>query len=397
MRRAAIAVCIGLFGLIAACDAGETINTRPDGDSGRSDASRPNDVSTTMDVANPNDGGNPVDVSTPTDAAAGDVIARGALRPEICGNGYDDDDNGMIDDGCNCAVGTARACWLGPPAMRGVGACHDGVQNCNSDGTSATWGACNNDQMPGREVLSNGSDDDCDGTVDEPDGICLARSNSETGIDCGNGLDDDCDTRIDCDDPGCAGEARCPGGCATRETVCWGGIDDDCDTRIDCNDTDCATDPSCQTGPCPAGQTPTYRQRNLGSYGGGSSIAAGDGLPRMPMTCETGNCGQGEVAVVLIGQSRICVPPPPSCPMGQSPTYIASGRWRCDPPCTYIVHYGGLFGGRSVCAGRPMISCGSGTVPTFVEETETWECRPTCNNGLYDQITLSGSLVCVPC
>src|SRR5688500_704164 len=168
-----------------------------------------------------------------TDAGSGGMdagaISRGAIRDEICGNEFDDDDNGMIDDGCDCAVGTTRGCWLGPPDARAVGSCHDGVQTCDSDGASSSWGFCDGAQMPDREILFNGRDDDCDGTIDEPDGVCQSTDNVETGDDCGNGIDDDCDTQADCDDPDCEGEARCPGGCETSETLCWGEVDDDCD------------------------------------------------------------------------------------------------------------------------------------------------------------------------
>ncbi len=327
----------------------------------------------------------------------GPPIGRGAVRAEICGNEFDDDDNGIIDDGCDCAVGTERACWLGPPDARGVGICHDGVQRCESEGATATWGYCNETQMPAREILDNGFDDDCDGTVDEPDGVCSATTNHESGAACGNGRDDDCDTQVDCDDPDCAGEARCPGGCDADETLCWGGIDDDCDGELDCDDADCAADPSCATGPCPPGQTPTYRERDLGSSHGGSSISAGPGGATMPMTCEDGDCPEGQVRVARVGEMPVCVPPPPDCPDGTHPNYVASGVWRCDPPCDLIIHYGSIYSGRNVCAGRPDESCPSGQSPTFVYETEAWECRPTCDNTLYDRIYLDGALVCVPC
>jgi len=344
------------------------------------------------------DGGAPgSDGGTTGMTDTGPPIGTGAVRDEICGNEFDDDDDGRIDDGCDCAVGTERPCWLGPPDARDVGACHDGVQRCESEGATATWGYCNEATMPTREILDNGVDDDCDGTIDEPDGICVNSANEETGADCGNGRDDDCDTRADCDDPDCAGEARCPGGCEASEAVCWGGYDEDCDGAVDCDDPDCSDTPSCHTGPCPPGQTPTYRERDLGSDHGASNIRAGDGDPKMPVTCEEGTCPDGQVAVVLVGRAPICVPPPPECPPGTHPNYVASGRWRCDPPCDLIIHYGSIYGGRNVCAGRPMMSCPTGQVPTFVEETEVWECRPTCSDALYDRIMLDGSIVCVPC
>ncbi len=236
------------------------------------------------------------------------------------------------------------------------------------------------------------------GAIDEPDGICVQVLNMEGGASCANGHDDDCDTQYDCDDPDCAGAAGCPGGCDPSERLCWGGVDDDCDGDADGADSECAMDPSCRRGPCPPGQTPTYRQRDLGSSYGASGITRGDGGPNMPMSCEMGTCPEGEVAVVLVGQPRTCVPPPPECPAGTSPNYVASGRWRCDGPCDLIIHYGSIYGGRNVCApNTPMTPCPSGQSWTFREESETWECRATCDNSLYDRITIGGGVVCVPC
>ena len=70
------------------------------------------------------------------------MLGTGASRPEICGNGFDDDGNGLVDDGCDCAVGTSRGCWLGPPENRNVGACHDGVHEVpheKSQRVALTW------------------------------------------------------------------------------------------------------------------------------------------------------------------------------------------------------------------------------------------------------------------
>ena len=68
------------------------------------------------------------------------------------------------------------------------------------------------------------------------------------------------------------------------------------------------------------------------------------------------------------------------------------------PMCTGLtVRYGAIFECKRVCTETPMLACPSGEVPTFVAETERWECRPECDNGLYDRHTLDGALVCVPC
>lgn len=321
------------------------------------------------------------------------------LRGEICGNEVDDDDDGMIDDGCGCTIGDERPCYLGPPATRRVGACRDGVQRCTEQGEFDSWGLCMGDVVPTREVADNTIDDDCDGTTDEPDAICIPMGDEfGTGGSCTDGRDNDCDTLRDCDDPTCIGMPGCPSACAASEFTCFGGRDDDCDGATDCDDAECFGSATCVPGPCPAGQTPTYSKRMFPSYFGGSSIETGDGRPVMPMTCEPGRCPAGLVAVQTApGGTFACVPPPPACPAGKSPNYVSAGRWECTDPCDLVIHYGSIYGGLTVCAGTPTISCPSGEVPTFVYETETWECRRTCDNGLYDQHYLGPMLVCVPC
>ena len=313
---------------------------------------------------------------------------------EICTNGVDEDRNGSIDDGCPCTVGTRRACWPGAPENRTVGACSDGEQTCDSDGVSAAWSLCRGAAMPVREVRGDHTDNDCDGTTDEPDAICVPSEQEETG--CDDGLDSDCDTATDCDDPDCATARNCTSRCAAEEVVCWGGADDDCDMQIDCDDPDCAADPSCRMSDCPPGQVTTYRQRTLPATGGGSSISTGDGQPPTTVGCEDGSCPTGQVRVVS-GATSVCVPPPPECPAGLYANYAGYARWTCEPPCELIVHYGGIYGGMNVCTGRPDLRCPAGQSPTFVYETQEWSCRATCNNTLYDRIVLDGLVVCVPC
>lgn len=71
-----------------------------------------------------------------------------------------------------CAQGETRACYSGPAATRGVGACRDGAQRCLSDGTG--FGGCAGDLLPAEAEgrCDDGLDADCDGLVDCADADC---------------------------------------------------------------------------------------------------------------------------------------------------------------------------------------------------------------------------------
>jgi hypothetical protein len=374
MRVRTVVACVVL---LSACEAPLS---RPD--AGRRDASGALDAGETADAPG-------------QDAPGLDGAIGAEIVPEVCTNGIDEDRNGSIDDGCPCAVGTRRACWPGAPEHRRVGTCTDGEQTCDSDGVTASWSLCGSATLPTREIRGDATDNDCDGAADEADAVCEPDEQRESV--CDDGLDSDCDTATDCDDPDCRASRPCEMRCAAEEVVCWGLVDDDCDGAADCDDPDCSADPSCRTGgACPDGQVRTYRQRTLPASGGASSIAPGDGQPPTTSDCEDGSCPAGQVRVITETMS-VCVPPPPECPEGRYANYVGYDAWSCEPPCEIIIHYGGIYGGANVCTERPRLTCPGGQSPTFVYETQTWECRPTCDNTLYDRILLDGAVVCVPC
>ncbi len=114
-----------------------------------------------------------------------------AAAAETCGNGQDDDCNGMADDGCTPS-GESQACYTGPAATRGVGACHDGTQEALGE----FWGTCEGEVHPVPETCADGVDSDCNGLggpglPDDP-GCCPAGA-----MESCNGADDDCDGFVD--------------------------------------------------------------------------------------------------------------------------------------------------------------------------------------------------------
>lgn len=63
-----------------------------------------------------------------------------------------------------------RTCYHGEPTTRGVGACHDGLEVCRSDGTG--FGSCGGEQRPGSEICGNSTDENCNGLSDSLDPAC---------------------------------------------------------------------------------------------------------------------------------------------------------------------------------------------------------------------------------
>jgi hypothetical protein len=108
---------------------------------------------------------------------------------EVCGNAIDDDGDGLVDEGCDCAASGSSSGEFGTP---------------------------------------------CAGEPDAATG-CIPTASSE--VTCDDGRDDDCDGLTDCEAPECQVAGQC--GCAASETQCGDGMDDDCDGLVDCADEDC--------------------------------------------------------------------------------------------------------------------------------------------------------------
>jgi hypothetical protein len=108
--------------------------------------------------------------SCPAPLAGNLGCSPNATDPEVCGNGLDDNCNGMADEGCDCVPGTVQRCFLGPPGKRSIGGCTDGSQTCEGS-EFGMWGPCEGSIGPRGETC-DGLDDDCNGCTD--DGLCCS-------------------------------------------------------------------------------------------------------------------------------------------------------------------------------------------------------------------------------
>ncbi|MFO0661193.1 MAG: hypothetical protein U0165_15380, partial [Polyangiaceae bacterium] len=64
--------------------------------------------------------------------------------------GFDDDCDGVADEGCPCTPGQSHWCFLGDPAQRVAAGCEDGVEQCNELGQ---WDTC----FGGKHAITSGN------------------------------------------------------------------------------------------------------------------------------------------------------------------------------------------------------------------------------------------------
>lgn len=197
----------------------------------------------------------------------GSCVTTPAPAAEICGNGLDDDLDGLVDEDCGGACAADSDCAPAEVCLRG--ACTGSAPtDADADGYAAGVDCDDADASvnPGATEACNGIDDNCDGVVDEGCGGpmgCSSDADCAAGEACLRGVCMTSSTGTDADGDGYPSTTDCddtnpsvyPGAAET----CGNGLDDNCDGVIDdgCSaptacrsDADCDPAQSCIRGYC---------------------------------------------------------------------------------------------------------------------------------------------------
>jgi hypothetical protein len=166
----------------------------------------------------------------------GDVIPSS----DVCTDMLDNDCNGVVNDGvltgaagCTCFPQSVSTCYTGPDGTQDVGLCKAGIATCTAKGDA--WGACAGQVTPVTDTCADGSDNDCNGVINDGFG------KGGAGCVCLPGSQADCYTGP----AGTMNVGACKGGkktCAADGKsfgACLGQIIPDVDSCLDQVDNDC--------------------------------------------------------------------------------------------------------------------------------------------------------------
>jgi hypothetical protein len=244
---------------------------------------------------------------------------------EICGNGFDDDGKGQIDENCLCTKGQQQKCYNGLLSTRGVGSCKDGFQLCVDDGGgrefSTHWGPCQGAVLPSAEVC-DGVDNDCNGQLDDNIG-CLCKAGDTRTCYPGPSATQNvgpCKAGTQTCNPDGLAWGTCVGAVLPSSEVC-DNIDNNCNGVVDDGACVCQVG---QTQPCYTGPANT---RGVGACKDGAQSCKNDRTGWNPCTGDTlpsqekcdgidndcnGIIDDSAVCVCIPGQTQACYTGPAS-------------------------------------------------------------------------------------
>jgi hypothetical protein len=287
------------------------------------------------------------------DQADSGPVTRSAT--EVC-DGFDNDGDGNVDEGCACKAGTTAACYPGPAEKAGVGICKQGSHTCTGDAEFGGWGPCTGAVFPASEICGNSIDEDCDGKdlACAPDGGLKPDSRvpgKEAGPvkDCTPGQQRACYTgpagtvgkgpckagNQVCDSNG-SWTSTCVGEVLPAAEVCNNTIDEDCNGQAAlCPGTVAVPvniDGDCVTATCP-GSAPYPVGCKIDFQGGDPRGCVANVPNNSTVYFQEGNeCGAGHLTGVLYCSSQKGSGLSASnCPINKSQIFYPSSKSGCPP------------------------------------------------------------------
>ena len=239
-------------------------------------------------------------------------------KQEIC-NGFDDDGDFAVDEGCSCAPNSSQACFPGPSgSLKGI--CKQGTQKCHGTGEFGVWGKCEGATLPRQEICGNSVDEDCDGQdlpCPKPDaGLPPKPDSSAKPPGCPVGQKKSCynGPSVTLGKGTCKAGSRtcmpggtwgpCVGAVVPRKEACGNGIDENCDGKDDACPGKVITvtvniNGDCVTASCPS-QAPYPVGCNIQLAGGDSRGCVASSPTNSVIYFQEGDkCKKGKVQGVL--------------------------------------------------------------------------------------------------
>jgi hypothetical protein len=353
----------------------------------------------------------------------------------------DNDCDMQVDEDC-CSPGSMEGCYTGDPSTAGIGPCITGTRTCASDGM---FGPCEGEVTPLPEVC-DAIDNDCNGTADDAiaDVTCGLGACTVTVLGCDQGMtvpcvpltpapveacdgtDDNCDGTVDegctCVDgqtqscytgsPTTLGVGECKEGVQTCAGGMWSACMGDvtpANEVCDGKDNDCngQTDENMGTETCGAGIcqvttdvcvfgvpqvcTPGQPQPEVcNGIDDNCNVIIDDGLGAI--TCGVGECYVNTPACIA-GMPQMCTPGSPSAEICDSKDNDCDGSTDEGNPGGGMAC---MTGQQGVCAAGT-ITCVNGSlscVANVMPSAEICDAKDNDCDGSTDEMNPGGSMAC---